>query len=198
MTNQIISFTGNKVALIVRGKTDDDHSPGLMEQHADCACSDGAPVGFFGGEGGGSSGNSGFISSAVLIGISGEVYNIEDFEINRSHYVDATKDRGAGVVSTVLIVSVANGEADRFDEYWTNLRADPGTFRLLGKNCSTRASGAFRNAEILSGGIHGLDTPNNLYKQLMKERPDRCTTYSGYVGFNITASNKYSLTIGQV
>jgi hypothetical protein len=193
MTHTTITFSGDKVALIVRGKTDDDHSPGVMSQHADCATSKGAPVGYFGEGGEG----SGYLTSAVLIGIKGEVYGLDEFEIHRPFYVDAAQARGFGVVSTALVVSVNNGEADKFDDYWEKLKADPGTFRLLGKNCSTRASGAFRHAGILSGGIPGLDTPNNLYKQLKSERADRCTSHSGYLGFQ-TAGNGFSMRIEPV
>lgn len=207
MTEKMITFSGDKVALIVRGKTSEDHSPGKMEQHADCARSDGSPVGYFGGDGAGSSESSGssggsgrgsamsaFASSAILVGIEGQVYDLQEFQIKRPYYIDSGRAKTAGVVSTVLIVTVANGEATKFDEYWGSLKEDPGTFRLLGKNCSTRASGAFRHAGILSGGIPGLDTPNNLFKQLKAERPDRCTSYSGYVGFQV-AGNGFSLRI---
>jgi hypothetical protein len=190
MTHQIISFAGDKVALIVRGKTSETHSPGVLEQHADCAKSNGAPVGYFGEGGAG----SGYNLSALLFGIHGEVYEMNEFQIHRPFYVDCTLARAASIMSTVLVVQVANGEGTKFDDYWTSLKADPGTFSLLGRNCSTRASGAFRHAGILSGGIPGLDTPNNLYRQLTSERPDRCSSYSGYVGFQIAGSG-YALRI---
>jgi hypothetical protein len=191
MASKFIVFSGDKVALIVRGKRSDGHSPGKLAQHADCALSNGSPVGYFGGASSGSSGSDsgessgglGYKFGAVLIGIRGEVYEMGDFLTHRPFYVNSKRAQSAGVISTVLTVQVANGEATKFDEYWAALKADPGKFRLLGKNCSTRASGAFRHAEILSGGIPGMDTPNNLYKQLKAERADRCSTDSGYVGF---------------
>ncbi|MFT7562149.1 MAG: hypothetical protein ACI93R_004084 [Flavobacteriales bacterium] len=49
----------NVVGLIVRGKQNDLHNPGNMEQHTDCILPNGQPVGFFGGGGGASSGSSG-------------------------------------------------------------------------------------------------------------------------------------------
>jgi hypothetical protein len=49
----------NVIGLIVRGKQNDSHSPGNMEQHADCILPNGQPVGFFGGEGDASSGSGG-------------------------------------------------------------------------------------------------------------------------------------------
>ncbi len=174
-----IVFAGDKVALVVRGKTSADHSPGVLEQHADCVRSDGSPVGYFGEAGEG----SGYILAAVLVGIRGEVYDMDGFRTHRPYYIDAHLARGYGVVSTALVVSVLGAQATRFDEYWNSLSTDPGTFRLLGQNCSTRASGAFRHAGILAGGIPGLDTPDNLYNQLIKQRRDICTSFSGYIGF---------------
>jgi hypothetical protein len=193
LVESLISFSGDKVALIVRGKTSEVHKPKKLEQHADCARSDGSPVGFFGEAGGG----SGYLTSAVLIGIQGEVYELDEFERYRPFYVDLKKARAFGVVSTALVVSVANGEAAKFDEYWAALKSDPGKFRLLGKNCSTRASGAFRHCGILSGGIPGLDTPDNLYKQIKTERADRCKSYSGYLGFE-KIGNKFSMRVAEV
>lgn len=148
MTTRNIVFAGDKVALIVRGKTSAEHSPGKLEQHADCVRSDGSPVGYFGEGGEG----SGYITSAVLIGIRGEVYDMEGFKKHRPYSVDARLARGYGVVSTALVVRVSSAQADRFDDYWDRLTDDPGTFRLLGKNCSTRASGAFRLCGHPCGG----------------------------------------------
>ena len=185
MAAQKIVFAGDKVALIVRGKTSAEHSPGKLEQHADCVRSNGSPVGYFGEGGEG----SGYIIKAVLIGIQGEVYDLDGFKKHRPYYVDANMARGYGVVSTALVVRVSSSQAQIFDDYWRDLTTDPGTFRLLGKNCSTRASGAFRHSGILASGIPGLDTPNNLYKQLVRQRPDLCTSYSGYIGFTTEGSN---------
>lgn len=210
----VIGFAGDKVALLVRGKTSDTHSPGLLSQHADCAKSDGSPVGLF-AQGGGSSAkgsgsgqssgspgarnsaSTGYKTHAALIGIKGEVYDFEVFQQKRRLYVDMDYAKAYKSASTVLVVTVNNGEADKFDTYWSDLMEDPGTFRLLGSNCSTGASGAFRSAGILSAGIPGLDTPNNLYKQLVKERPDRCTSYSGYVGF-ARMGNSFALHVDPV
>jgi hypothetical protein len=185
LADQYITFAGDKVALIVRGKTSAEHSPGKLEQHADCARSNGQPVGYFGEAGEG----SGYIFAAVLIGIRGEVYDLDAFKVHRPYYVDAAVARGAGLVSTALVVRVSSAQAGRFDDYWDRLAEDPGTFRLLGKNCSTRASGAFRHAEILASGIPGLDTPDNLYKQLVRQRADICQSYSGHVGFTPVGGN---------
>lgn len=187
MAHEDISFAGDKVALVVRGKASAEHVPGKLEQHADCVRSTGAPVGYFGEGGEG----SGYLTSAVLIGIRGEVYDLDGFNRNRPFYVDAALARAYKVVSTALVVRVTGEQATSFDEYWDQLTKDPGTFRLLGKNCSTRASGAFRHAGILQSGIPGLDTPDNLYKQLVKQRSDLCQSYSGYIGFSTARGSSF-------
>ena len=56
MANSYI-IQSNVVGLIVRGKQNDAHSPGNMEQHADCILPNGEHVGFFGGGGDASSGS---------------------------------------------------------------------------------------------------------------------------------------------
>lgn len=191
-------FGGDRVALIVRGKTSPDHEPGLMEQHADCALSTGAPVGFFGeASDGGSSGRSPSSfggsnrastgkSNGVGLGMAGIVYDLDLLKRNRPFYVDVGMARGYGVISTVLFVQVSPAEATAFDKAWADMASNPGSFQIVGWNCSTHASKAFRQAGILSGGIPGLDTPNNLYRQLSKERAGKVTSVSGYVGFNQT------------
>jgi hypothetical protein len=187
VAHEDIPFGGDKVALIVRGKTSAEHSPGKLEQHADCVRSDGAPVGYFGEAGEG----IGYIVRAVLIGIRGEVYDMDGFRRNRPYYVNVFDARAYGIVSTALVVRVTGAQASSFDDYWDRLAKDPGTFRLLGKNCSTRASGAFRHAGILQSGIPGLDTPNNLYRQLVRQRRDLCRSYTGYIGFSSAGNTRF-------
>ena len=55
-------------------------------------------------------------------------------------------------------------------------------FNLVGRNCSTRAWQAFEHAGIVSTSMPGLDTPDNLYRQLKHFRKNT-TSYSGYIGF---------------
>jgi hypothetical protein len=55
---------------------------------------------------------------------------------------------------------------------------------LLGGNCSSHASDAFINAGILGAGIPALDTPDNLYRQICREKKGKCSVLSGYVGFS--------------
>jgi hypothetical protein len=39
----VVTFAGDKVGLIVRGKKSPAHEPGVMEQHADVILPDGSP-----------------------------------------------------------------------------------------------------------------------------------------------------------
>lgn len=170
-------FSGDRVALIVRGKTSHSHEPGLMAQHADCVLSNGSPIGFF-GEGNDNSGNG---SGMRMDGI---VYDYSQLSKKRAPYVDAGIAKGTNTVSTVLFVRVSLSEAIAFDKAWADMTTSPGSFQILGWNCSTHASQAFRQAGILSGGIPGLDTPDNLYKQLCTEKASHVSVISGYVGFS--------------
>jgi hypothetical protein len=173
----VVTFAGDKVGLIVRGKTSPAHEPGVMEQHADVILPDGSPVGFFG------EGNDGSFNKSGL-GMDGTVYDFSELRKHRPYYIDCATARGYGVLSTFLIFAVSATEAKKFSDYWGGLDKSPGSFNILGGNCSTRASGSFQAAGILSGGIPGLDTPNNLYLQLHREKGKTALVDSGYIGFS--------------
>lgn len=205
MTLTTLVFSGSQVALIVRGKLSAAHEPDLMEQHADCVLSNGAPIGFYGQGNHGSSadGSSGIDKSSRKsaasfnssgFGMSGVVYEYAELSRFRAPYVDIAIARGTGSICTVLVVTVSNGEAKAFDQAWTAMKKDPGSFHILGSNCSSHASQAFQNSGILAGGIPGLDTPNNLYRQLATEKAGKAATYSGYAGFS-PAGAGFSVTI---
>lgn len=205
MASSTYTFAGDKIALIVRGKTSHAHSPGVMAQHADCVLSNGAPVGFFGtgnagSSGGGSSGTgasskkSAGSSNTTGIAMTGVVYDFAALSRARANYVDLAYARGTGTISTVLFVQVSSKEAAAFGKAWADMTKDPGQFHILGWNCSTHASIAFKKAGILSGGIPGLDTPNNLYLQLCIEKKGKVSMASGYVGFS-TYGTGYMMTV---
>ena len=170
-----VPFAGGAVGLIVRGKTSHAHSPGVLEQHADCILADGSPIGFF-GEGDAASGSSG-------LGLDGAVYDFEEFQQKRPFYVNGASARGLKIVSAVLRITASSTQAARFRTFWTRLDADPDTFNILGGNCSTRASSAFVHAGLLGGGIPGIDTPDNLWRQLCTIHRGRVTAAYGYIDF---------------
>lgn len=174
-----LTFSGDAVGLIVRGMTGPTHDPGVMEQHADCILSNGSCVGFFGEGRDGSSGASG----SVGLNLRGTVYDMDSLARHRPYYIDASTARAYGVHSTVLVLRVGAALAAAFDAAWSGMAEDPPSFWLAGANCSTRASGAFRESGILSGGIPGLDTPVHLYRQLQTTLGPRAQSHSGFVGF---------------
>jgi hypothetical protein len=194
MADMYVFDGGDRVGLVVRGKSSHADDPSVFAQHADCILSNGSPVGFFGtgntgSSGGGSSGSGGSSRSSANssnssgMGMTGVVYDATALGRNRANYVDLGIAQATKTASTVLLVQVSATEAAAFDKAWADMSADPGSFQLLGWNCSTHASQAFRKAGILSGGIPGLDTPNNLYKQLCIEKRGKVSVVSGYVGF---------------
>jgi hypothetical protein len=206
MPDQLMTFDGNTVGLIVRWKTGPTHRPAVWSQHADCILSNGAPIGYFGepaannvasgssGAVGSSAGSSMFGSSGGTVGgspggsgtvmnMKGAVYDYFGLARSRSYYMSVQLAQRDSVPSTVLLVPATAKQAAAFDGYWRGLELAPGRFSLLGRNCSTRASAAFVAAGLLPGGIPGLDTPNNLYDQLTRTYGARATSLSGYVGF---------------
>lgn len=185
-----LSFTGTRIALIVRGKQNAAHEPDVDAQHADCILTDGSPVGFF-GSGAGWSG----VSGRVGMGLDGVVADYSWFIAHRPYYVDLTLAKRYGLISTVLTVDVSATAAAQFAAYWARLRLSPGDFELLGNNCSTHASDAFVSSGILPGGIPGIDTPNNLYKQLVAVKRGLTKSYSGLVGFTKRASGGFDVEV---
>jgi hypothetical protein len=178
-----ITFNMAMVGLVVRGKRNLTHEPGVLEQHADCILPNGAPIGFFGEGPGRSGGSLSAPSLRVGMNLRGAVYDYRALLVHRPWYVNLADAQGGGVVSTVLTVNVGAAAAARFAAYWSRLQAAPGGFDLLGDNCSTHASDAFVATGILKTGIPGLDTPNNLYRQLIKSLAGATSSYSGFVGF---------------
>jgi hypothetical protein len=178
-----IPFSMTMVGLVVRGKRTVAHDPGVMDQHADCILPGGAPIGFF-GEGPNRSGGARSASSmSIGMNMRGVVYDYRAFLVHRPWYVDLAEAKTLKVFSTILTVNVGAVVAARFAAYWSKLQSSPGGFDLLGDNCSTHASDAFVATGILKTGIPGLDTPNNLYRQLSKALPGATSSYSGHVGF---------------
>jgi hypothetical protein len=98
--------------------------------------------------------------------MKGLVAYYKDLQKIRPMYVDINLAKKYKVTSTVLLLEVSKPQADLFIKYWQNLKLNPGAFNILGGNCSTHASEAFIAANIVSSGIPGLDTPDNLYYQL--------------------------------
>lgn len=179
-----ISFSASMVGLVVRGKRSPVHEPSVLDQHADCILPDGSPVGFFGDGPNRSGGRHAASSMQMGLNMRGVVYDYSALRAARPWYVNLADAKASGVVSTILTVEVGAALATKFGGYWRRLAGTPGGFDLLGNNCSTHASDAFVSSGVLKDGIPGLDTPNNLYKQLVRFLPGKTASYSGFVGFN--------------
>jgi hypothetical protein len=173
------------VGLIVRGKLSAEHKPGLLNQHADVVfpSKDGTEMqtlGYFGqGEGNSSS------KSLVPIGIGMQGY-VADFQIFlhdpfRSSYVVFDLAKRFRVPSTVILIKVTSDQVQKLNDYWKALKENADDFYILGHNCSTMAAGGLKKAGITKD-IRGLDTPDNLFKQLRREYKD-AHILSGQYGY---------------
>jgi hypothetical protein len=190
MPDTIVGFTSGpkKVSVVVRGKQGPNHHPDKLDQHADCILQNGAPIGFFG------EGNDGSLNG-VGLGMNGVVYDYPLFQRHRPQYVNLNMAVARRVVSTVLIIEVDQTTATKFDEAWWRMRTNPGSFDIVGNNCATHASAAFIYAGVVTSGIPWMDTPDNLYDQLVDQIPaGRRTSYTGFVGF-IPSSGGFTMEI---
>ena len=191
MADTIVNFSGSepRIALIVRGKLSAKHHPDLMAQHADAILADGSPVGFY-GEGNGGSGNR------VGMAMQGVAYDYQALRIQRPYYVGADSAVANRVVSTVLLIKVTAAQAKKFSESWARMTTDPGSFNIVGGNCSTHASASFIDAGLIKGGIPGLDTPDHLYAQLVDKLPaSSLQSITGFIGFEAASSGGFTMVV---
>ncbi|WP_372618733.1 hypothetical protein [Falsiroseomonas sp.] len=160
---------GGKIAYVVRYKK--SHAADAEEGggHSDCILPGGAPVGYFGGG---------------LVNAAGAVFSYSNFLASRPHYVNLSDARGAPCVSTVLVMDVGKARAEAFRKSWLSMRAKTDGFTILGNNCSTHASRACYAAGVTrSPEVSGVDTPTNLYDQIIKASLVPWRSYTGHVGF---------------
>ena len=134
----------------------------------------GEPIGFYGLGNGGRSNGAG-------MNMSGVVYRFDKLEQERPYYVEMEAAKKYKAVSALLLVSASLTESKRFAEYWDQLEKSPGAFDIVGGNCSTHASAGFVYCGLLKNGIPGLDTPDNLFRQLSAQKT--CQARYGYIGF---------------
>ncbi|WP_444943301.1 hypothetical protein ACJJIK_15765 [Microbulbifer sp. ZKSA006] len=205
------SIALNEIGLIVRGKENDAHSPGVLDQHADCILPNGQPIGFF-GEGGdvssGPSGSSGSLFKSSIpswangpsasfnksgLNMKGLVADYDDMLKIRPYYVNINSAKLYNIKSTAILIEVSEPQATLFKSFWYNLKISPGAFNMLGGNCSSKAAKAFNYAKVLNKDIPGLDTPDNLYKHLKAKFKDKCTILSGFIGAHPISGDKYDL-----
>lgn len=187
-----MSKVKSRTGLIVRGKNSESHSPELMAQHADCILTTGEPYGFFGGDGTATGGGFSVSSNGSGMNMKGIVADYRTMKKIRPYYIDVKMAKKSDVVSTLIAIDATHEEGMLFDNFWKQLKLKPGAFNILGGNCSTHASQAFIAANIVSGGIPGLDTPNNLFIQLSKLTNRNIIIKTGYIGAKLNSSGRYA------
>jgi hypothetical protein len=186
MADVVMPMRKNSIGLVVRGKKSPTDDPDLSVQHADCILEDGSPLGFY-GTGNDNSGN------AIGLRMAGAVWDYSMLCTTRPFYVNFDSAVAAGAISTTLFVTVTPAQAKAFRASWALMRTSPGSFNIIGDNCSTHASKAFMDAGVLPDGIPGLDTPDNLYKQLVLTLPGKTMPISGYIGFLPKSSGGFDI-----
>jgi hypothetical protein len=178
-----LSFAdGAKIAYVVRYKK--NHMADAEEGggHSDCILPGGAPVGYFGGG---------------IVAAEGAVFGFSNFAAQRPHYVHLKDAKANRCISTVLVMEVGRQRADQFRNAWLAMRARTDGFTIMGNNCSTHASRACHAAGVTrSPEIQGVDTPTNLYDQIIRDGLVPWRSYSGYLGFTPAQSGGNDLTLG--
>ena len=105
--------------------------------------------------------------------------------------------RTANPLSTICELKVCPADASAMSGEAGNINADPGRFRLVGRNCSTMGCQILGAGGVLPGGISGIDNPQNLIDQL---QASGATCYTGYVHWNWQqdASGNWSANPGDI
>lgn len=196
-------FDGRSVAFICRAKTSLAQSPDLMDQHGDCILENGAPIGFFGEDFnpmvdiGRVVGESALMSIVPGVGPvlgfalgfgdtytrrKGLVRTYHDFRTARPEYVSISEAKAKRQFSAIATVPVSVQEVQDFRSSWQAMRLNPDAFHYLFNNCSTHAAKAFARANIIKPTSETIETPDHLFRYLMKTRSG-AKDYYGYVGF---------------
>jgi hypothetical protein len=160
---------GGKIAYIVRYKK--THTADAEEGggHSDCILGGGAPVGYFG---------------TGLVNAQGYVAAYSRFLAERPHYVNMSDAKANPCVSTILVMDVGRTRAELFRQSWLSMRSKTDGFTIMGNNCSTHASRACYAAGVTrSADISGVDTPTNLYNQIVKDNLVPWRSFTGYLAF---------------
>lgn len=176
-----LSFIGgSKIGYVVRYKPSHTESP-PDGGHSDCILPTGAPVGYFG---------------SGVVGARGVVFAYSHFRASRPAYVNMTDARSTPCLSTILVMDVGPARARAFRDAWLAMRAKTDGFTIMGNNCATHASRACYAAGIIrTAEVSGVDTPNNLYEQIVDDGLVGWRSYSGYLGFAPLASGTDELLL---
>ncbi len=85
------------------------------------------------------------------------------------------------ILSTICELKVCPANAQQMATRANQINNDPGRFRIAGRNCSTMGCSILGAGGVTSGGISGIDNPQNLIDQL---RDSGANCFTGYIYWN--------------
>jgi hypothetical protein len=93
-----------------------------------------------------------------------------------------------GQLSTICQITACPSQIEQMKAAAQSIKANPGSFLLAGNNCSTNACKILGAGGIMSGGISGIDNPQNLQDQLTTGYNAKCFTGFTQMGGDGTAT----------
>ncbi len=85
------------------------------------------------------------------------------------------------ILSTICELKVCPANARQMATRANQIDNDPGRFHIAGRNCSTMGCSILGAGGVMSGGISGIDNPQNLMDQL---RDSGANCFTGYIFWN--------------
>lgn len=154
-----------------------------MFRHIDTLLADGSIVGF----------NTAGPCNALIrafVGTDGAVRRNDWMVGDQAHNADIEAARNfhfEGVlmpfVTLWVRIPVTPRQADALAEAWVEMEKDPPFFRLLNRNCATRAAQALVQAGIIPRGIPSIETPGNLMREMKRIYGDDLRFEEGFFGY---------------
>lgn len=206
-----ISLDRNTIGYIVRAKRDENHSPSIRSQHADCIRPYGELIGFSMRGGPATGGELCRSWNLIDMNHQGTTFDIADL-INLSKkgpnatvrdsalkMISAEHAQKQDFMSAVLIIHMSSEKTSmRFIEAWEKLKTSQKSFNIVGGNCAVRAYHTFVEAGIIEKNRTIL-TPNQLFQYLADELETKegytLKKYFGYIGFEKNIKVGYDLII---
>jgi len=113
----------------------------------------------------------------------------------RPQYVNGP---AGGVLSTICQVMVCPSQIAQMNAAAQAMQANPGTFNMLGGNCSTHACSILGAGGVMQSGISGINNPQNLQDQLVSGYNANC--FTGYTQMdnagNVTITQAGAAPVG--
>lgn len=205
-----ITMGRTTIGYIVRSKRNENHSPSLQSQHADCIRPYGELIGFSARKGPATGGQMCASWNCLSLNLKGKVLEVNDLIYHsEKNPVPTVRDEAlkmisadfaqkSDFISAVLIINAPESVTNRFICSWERLKENPKNFNLFGGNCAVRAQDIFVEAGLLSKKRINI-TPNQLFHILSRELEGRgeyhLKKYFGYIGFEENIDGGYDLVI---